>query len=187
MTFDLSKAQYSGTYDDSLKVDISSDCGSTWTIIYAKGGTTLATVANVAGNFSPSSANDWRNESIDLSAYLGQNVLFRFINVTDYSNSTYVDNINVTSNLSLGEYSPLNVGIYPNPTTDKFTLAIGNLKQTDFEVLIMNNVGQIVKTISTLEFQNKTTQVEISNFANGVYYVHVKAGDYTVVKKLIKK
>ncbi len=187
MTFDLSKAQYSGTYDDSLKVGISSDCGSTWTTIYAKGGSTIATVGNVTGNFSPSSANDWRNESVDLSAYAGQSVIFRFINVTDYSNSTYVDNINITSNLSVNEYSPLNVGIYPNPTIEKFTLAIGNLKQTDFEVVIMNNVGQIVKTISPIEFQNNTTQVEISNFANGVYYIHVQAGDFTVVKKLIKK
>ena len=187
LSFDLSKAQYSASYDDSLKVTVSSDCGSTWTTIYAKGGSALSTVGNVTGNYSPNSAADWRNEMVDLSAYLGQSVIFRFINVTGYSNSTFIDNINITSNLSVDEHDVLNVGIYPNPTTNEFTLAIGNLQQKDFEVVIMNNIGQIVKTISPSEFQENTTQVNISNFANGVYFVHVHAGDFTAVKKLIKK
>ncbi len=95
LTFDVAAAQYQSS-SDQLKVELSLDCGETFTeVVYFKEGSVLATV-NPQGNFfTPSGANDWRNESVDLSPYAGQSVVMRFVAVNDYGNTLYLDNINI--------------------------------------------------------------------------------------------
>ena len=91
----MAYARYNGSYFDELRIDISTDCGSTFNQIYFKSGTTLATVGDQTSNWSPSDANEWRKDSIDLNAYLGQEVVFRFVNINGYGQNLYIDNINV--------------------------------------------------------------------------------------------
>lgn len=82
--------------NDSLNIYASSDCGDTWVKIYGKGGTDLATTAPQTTRFTPVSANHWRRETVDLSAYLGTGDLaLRFENVNDNGNSIYLDDIQV--------------------------------------------------------------------------------------------
>lgn len=99
MDFNVAYARYSATYTDTLKVGISVDCGSTWTNLYVKGGTTLATVADMTSAFTPTSTQ-WRAESIDLTSYAGlSSVQFRFENLSGWGNNLYVDDINIYSNV----------------------------------------------------------------------------------------
>jgi PKD repeat protein len=96
LTFDVAHARYSNAYIDSLEVLISTNCGSTWTSVYLKGGSTLATVADNTNSFVPTNSQ-WRNESVNLNAYIGQaNVLIAFRNRGHYGNNIYVDNVNIT-------------------------------------------------------------------------------------------
>jgi PKD repeat protein len=95
MTFDVAYRQYSATLSDDLRVDLSTDCGQTFSPVYFKGGTTLATGANSTQSWQPTAATDWRNDTVDLTAYLGNNVVLRFVNICGYGNNVYVDNINV--------------------------------------------------------------------------------------------
>ena len=95
LSFDLSNAQYSATFTDTLKVEVSTDCGQTYSTIYSKTGAQLATTAISTTSFTPSAAAQWRTETINLTAYTGNNVDVRFVNVTDYGNNTYIDNINL--------------------------------------------------------------------------------------------
>lgn len=95
LTFDVAYREYSATYSDGLRVEISTDCGQTYTPAYLKTGANLTTGAAVTTNWAPTAAADWRNDSIDLTPYLGNNVTIRFINICDYGQNLYVDNINV--------------------------------------------------------------------------------------------
>jgi PKD repeat protein len=92
--FDVAYMAYTG-YVDSLNVLLSTNCGATFTKIYAKGGTGLSTAGSGTINFVPTAAQ-WRTDTINLSAYAGQqNVVIQFQNVNGYGNKLYVDNMNV--------------------------------------------------------------------------------------------
>jgi PKD repeat protein len=101
MTFDVAYAAYSATYMDGLQVLISTDCGTTWTSLYNKTGTTVAagnlpTAAATTASFVPTTAQ-WRTETINLNNYVGNpGAILAFRNLADYGNNLYIDNINIT-------------------------------------------------------------------------------------------
>jgi len=101
MTFDVAYAAYNATYVDGLEVLISVDCGTTWTSLYNKTGSTVAagnlpTAAATTSAFTPTSAQ-WRTETINLNSYINNpSVQLAFRNLAGYGNNLYVDNINIT-------------------------------------------------------------------------------------------
>jgi PKD repeat protein len=101
MTFDVAYAAYDATYTDGLQVLISTDCGTTWTSLYNKTGTTVATgnlptAAATTASFVPTTAQ-WRTETINLNTYVGNaGAILAFRNLADYGNNLYIDNINIT-------------------------------------------------------------------------------------------
>jgi PKD repeat protein len=96
MTFDVAYARYNSTRSDTLEVLASTDCGATWTSIYLKGGATLSTASNQTSAFVPTNSQ-WRNETVNISTYAGQDVLFAFRNHGRHGNNLYVDNININA------------------------------------------------------------------------------------------
>lgn len=101
LTFDVAYAAYDATYVDGLEVLISTDCGSTFTSLYSKTGSTVAagnlpTAAATTALFVPTAAQ-WRTETISLTPYVGlTNVTLAFRNLAGYGNSLYIDNINIS-------------------------------------------------------------------------------------------
>ena len=95
LSFDHAYRQYNNTYSDDLRIDISTDCGQTFSQVFFEDGATLSGGQNETSEWEPNAAGDWTNETVDLTAYVGSNVTLRFINICGYGNSMYVDNINV--------------------------------------------------------------------------------------------
>lgn len=97
LTFDVAYARYSGAYIDSLAVIVSTDCGITFTEVYKKGGTQLATAPDYsAGVFVPGNTQ-WRTDTVLLNAFTGNNhVIIAFRNVAGYSQPIYIDNVNLS-------------------------------------------------------------------------------------------
>lgn len=101
LTFDVAYRRYSATRSDTLVVLVSADCGATWTQVYYKGGTTLSTVSgDQVSSFFPTNSQ-WRNESVNLSAYANApTLMIAFRNIGDHGNYLYVDNINLTATVN---------------------------------------------------------------------------------------
>lgn len=98
LTFDVAYAPYSAAFNDALRVDVYTECGANFIgTIYEKAYLELATTSATTAVWSPGSPNDWRNESIDLTNFVGESILLKFVNITGYGNSLYVDNINITN------------------------------------------------------------------------------------------
>ncbi|PQJ33096.1 peptidase S8 [Nonlabens arenilitoris] len=187
LTFDLAKAQWSTTYNDGLRVELSTDCGSTFNQIYFKDGLTLATVPYINSTWTPTTAADWRQESIDLSAYIGNDIVLRFVNLNDYSNSTFIDNIALNSTLSNEENTLANlVQMYPNPTSTIVSIQIDSSINDTIDIQIMNSLGQIIDEINQAVDAN-TTIIDVNNYQSGLYFVNIAAGNLQTTKKLIIK
>lgn len=100
LTFDVAYARYNATYTDTLEVMVSTDCGTTWTQVWIKGGTTLATAPDQTTQFTPTSAQ-WRAENISLNTFCGQaSVLIKFVNHGRYGNCLFVDNVNIAGTVA---------------------------------------------------------------------------------------
>ncbi len=119
-------------YADSLEVLYSTNCGATWTSLWRKGGTSLATATATNSNFVPT-ANQWKTDSVSLSALNGQSsVRFAFVNTNKYGNNVFLDNVNVYNASSQQGQAPVAnfVGV---PTT----VVVGNT--VSFTDLSSNN------------------------------------------------
>jgi hypothetical protein len=97
LTFDHAYARYDEYYSDGFRVDISSDCGSSWTNLYQASGSTLATASdNTSSSWAPASCSEWAAHDIDLGAYDGQTIKLRFVGTCGYGQRLYFDNVAVT-------------------------------------------------------------------------------------------
>ncbi|MCF8374343.1 MAG: S8 family serine peptidase [Bacteroidales bacterium] len=97
LKFEVAHSMYSTSKMDGLRVEVSGDCGQSYSQVYFKEGDSLATAPSSVSLWEPSSPNDWRQEAIDLTAYCGGMAKIRFINITGNGNSLYLDNIQLES------------------------------------------------------------------------------------------
>ncbi len=100
LTFDVAYARYNANRTDTLEVFVSADCGVTWTSVYEKGGSVLATVPDQLTPFTPTNAQ-WRTETINLNAYANAGALLvKFRNENDHGNYLWIDNINLSATVN---------------------------------------------------------------------------------------
>jgi PKD repeat protein len=119
LNFDVAYAPYSATFFDGLEVLVSSDCGNTYSSVYSKSNTILATAPLQTTAFTPTAAQ-WRTETVDLTPYIGNSkVIVAFRNLSGYGNRLFVDNINLSG---VAATLPPTAGFTATPTT----LCIGN-------------------------------------------------------------
>jgi hypothetical protein len=99
ISFDVAYSPFSATFVDTLVVLISKDCGVTFTEVYRKGGTQLATKAGfTTTSFAPASTAEWRKEVINLlPTDLTGSLFVVFRNVGRFGNRLWLDNINVSN------------------------------------------------------------------------------------------
>lgn len=95
LDFSVAYARYNTTRSDSLIVLVSTDCGLTYTRVFADGGNTLATAPVTTAAFTPSSAQ-WSARNINMDAYAGEpSVYVRFESKSNWGNNIWLDDINL--------------------------------------------------------------------------------------------
>ncbi len=70
-----------------------------------------------------------------------------------------------------------NVLIFPNPSSESFSIFIEGKK--DFKVEIINTLGE------TLATYNDQEQIPVSELLNGIYFVKIKKEEYYLIKKIL--
>ena len=118
LKFDHAYSGYSDSYVDQLLVDVSGDCGRTWTNVYNASGSALQTTPYVTSAWTPSDCTPWLAHDIDISAYDGGSLVVRFVAVNGYGNWLYLDNAEIESNGVRVALKLILEGAY-NPNTDR--------------------------------------------------------------------
>ncbi|MDW8417630.1 MAG: M43 family zinc metalloprotease [Bacteroidia bacterium] len=98
LSFDVAYRRYNNTSNDELRVEVATNCGTTWaaTPIFQQAGATLATGTNTTARFIPSAASEWQTRTINLSTYVGQRIRLRFVTINQYGNCIWIDNVRIT-------------------------------------------------------------------------------------------
>ena len=174
---------------DTLNVQVSTDCGATWHSIYKKGGVALATVTptnNASTNFTPTAAQ-WRLESTSLSTYsAATNAVFKFTNVNGYGDDMYIDDVSISSPTGVQEMQ-LNsaLSVYPNPSKGELSVSLNLPYSENFEVRVFDVMGRTVTNIAEVNSLGGLYNVDLSQSANGIYFVQVITDKGTVTRKVM--
>ncbi|MDC8003604.1 M14 family zinc carboxypeptidase [Aureisphaera galaxeae] len=130
---------------------------------------------------------DWVLEKIDLSDYIGENILVRFQLASGPSgirDGLYFDNltINIVNEdvLNTSEFATSAFGIYPNPVED--VLSITTSVQ-NYSIEIYNLQGQLIRS----ELNNSgSKEMDYSNLASGVYLLKLFNQETTQTFKIVR-
>ncbi len=84
-------------YSDTLEILVSTNCGSTYTTVFKKGGADLATIADQSiTEFYPFGIDKWKKETINLSNFsTAKKILIAFRGLNGKGNNQFIDNISV--------------------------------------------------------------------------------------------
>ena len=190
LLFDLAYAPISAAFPDSLVIQVVDACSLTVLgTVYAKDQAQLATVAAQQDYFTPKKAADWRQESVDLSAYAGKAVLLRFVARSGNGNNLYLDNVQVNAQVlaTANSQATAEVQAWPNPVHqgESFTLALP-AQRGAASLKLFDAVGRVVWQ-QTLTLPNAPTQHTVRvPFAAGVYnLLYQPAGSAPVVRRVL--
>jgi len=170
MYFDYAYAEYGFPYSDSLEVLVSLDCGVTFTSLWRKGGSQLATgPTNTSSTFVPA-ASEWATDSVDLSTYATQaDVMIVFRNHGRFGQAVYVDNINIGTSVGIATNAALQTGgamVTPSAISQGQEFSFFSTTSEVFNVEIIDQQGKLVHRGN---YSNGQT-IQSSELASGIYY-----------------
>ncbi len=188
LSFSVAYQQASLTNSDSLNVSVSTDCGSTWSTVYAKGGLTLSTVLGLQTNAFTPTNSQWRSDTVLLNSLAGhKNVMFAFANYNANGNNIYLDDINITiGNTGIPSLSKGNnvFDLYPNPTDGMLNLTISLTQSSPVLIQVMNLLGETVATKTIDNTIGGSYSMNLSDLSQGIYFVQIKTSTETIVKRI---
>ncbi len=181
--FNVAYARINSSSYDTLKVNVSTDCGVTWSTVYSKGRTALATAPDNNMPFTPT-ASQWRHEVIDLTSYNGQSdVLVQFHAINGYGNNLYLDDINISILTAIESPDVTNhVDIFPNPSSGNFTITSDKIIQNGI-VELFNVFGKKIYE-EKINFSSKK-EINLKNISSGIYFIKISYSEKVMIRKIV--
>lgn len=104
--------------------------------------------------------------------------------VTDANGCTTTSTVNVSVGFD-DLVNNLNVVAYPNPVNENLTLVYNFEASEDMEVRLMNNVGQVIESLSVNNVIAGQVNLDVTNVADGLYMLVVTTATGKVVKPIV--
>ncbi len=177
---------------DGTNIQISTNNGSSWSTLTGLYSTTVNGMKGYSGT------NDWIRERIDLTSYIGDNILIRFKSTTNYSTAVdgfYFDNILIadyndfqTEIISKANQKPINFNL--NYVNGIISLNTTILKNENLGLRIYDLKGRNIftKKWSNIKPGIISKRIDItSDLSSGTYVATFKQGKYKLNKKFVMK
>lgn len=190
LSFDVSYAMQTSTTNDKLEVDVSTNCGLQWLPRYAKVGATLSTNGTTyfTSEYVPSSATQWRHETVSLSSYANNSdVLIRFKGTSAAGNDVYIDNVNIQAPLGIDEATNISsVTIFPNPMTNSATVNFDLAEPSKVSISLINELGQTVinSELGNLSTGSQNYSLNTESLSDGLYFLTIKTATGITTRKV---
>lgn len=188
-----SNATVSADITEKAYVYVSKNCGKTWSLKKTLAGSELLT-AGFAGqtDFTPSSNSQWKTCTFNYTATgtdYETRVKIEFV-ASDLSSNFYVDDFNVNGTLGLfaNEADNLDLMVFPNPVSPQHSLNVSYMAGENPVELILRDVQG--KVIYSEKLDQTNTQVnhtlEVGKvLSSSCYFLEVKSGEFSTVKKVV--
>ena len=175
---------------DYVQIEVSTNNGSSWVPQcgnYTNPGSTNGSQPTGEPLYD-GFQSEWVLEEIDLSDYLGENVLIRFQLRSDggvREDGFYFDDLTVNiveeSILDVSDVTATAFGIYPNPVQDQLQIVT---PETNYGIQIYTLQGQLVKTKTDL---SESTTIDTSALSQGIYLAVIASEATRQSFKLVKQ
>ena len=182
--------------NERLQIQVSTDCGASYTDVWDKSGSELATrpeLNNTASFGFAAAASDWVSDEADLSAFANQDVLIRFlltpstITPNNGGDNLFLDNIQV-QNLSQVDDLVFDerIELYPNPANEIVNVEIDLAQPSSVQVQLIDVLGKTVvnETLSNQHLGKSNYQLNTTDLTPGIYNVYLRLGEREVVRRL---
>lgn len=86
------------------------------------------------------------------------------------------------------EQEERNLTVYPNPASGSVNLSLSGFGRKRTNIYILNVIGTVVyqETLHNADSRFVKT-IDVSRFANGLYYIKLQADDYSEIQKVVLK
>jgi hypothetical protein len=191
LMFDYAYCPYF-TSNDELIIQASTNNGTSFTTLLTMTYTDLTTTTSCSNSeFVPSSASDWRVKKVVLP--VGTNKV-NIEGLSAFGNDIWVDSICVQPHPvgvpPIGSEIPKVYSLaqnYPNPFNPTTKIDFALPKPGLVKLVVYDLLGAEVATLvdENLQAGYHNVSFNAGNFASGVYFYKITAGDFTNVKKML--
>jgi len=91
----------------------------------------------------------------------------------------------VTTGISANSGLSKNVSLMPNPSTGIVNISVNSPSKENLNITVTNALGQIVNSASYEVISSNNLTLDLTNQANGVYFVTISNGNDKMVQRLI--
>ncbi len=180
---------------EQINVFVTKNCGETWTLKSTIQGKDLLSAGYAGGlDFSPTTASQWKNILIPIQTTPlsgDKNVRFKieFI-ASDVANNLYIDNINVggTLGVAANEINDLELNVFPNPLASEQALNVSyTAGENPVELILRDVQGKVIHSekIDKTNTQVNHTMSLNTKLKSACYFLEVKSGEYSTIKKVV--
>jgi hypothetical protein len=187
LDFWLAYAQYNTQINEKLEVIYSTNCGDSWTSLWSRSGTALATTTPVTSVYTPTAAH-YKLKSIDLSS-VPANAIIAFKATSAYGNNIYIDDINLRAGIPTGIDNIVTkdlVKLYPNPAGNSATLEFMLTTENQIQVMVYDMTGRMVSQIvnAKLSKGSHSYPINTSSLSSGLYNVKIQTEEGSITERL---
>lgn len=193
LTFRYAFARNDTSNDDVLRVWVSRDCGTNWSMRkQLKGSTTLPTVSEQQSGFTPNNDSQWQLSTVDNISgnYAVADFRFKFSFQSNGGNNLWIDDINL-NDMAVGfaelAASDVAMRVVPNPAAGAAELFLETDDAQRTRLSVLNTLGQEVAVLvdGPLAAGQHRLAIPVNSFAKGVYIVRLQQGGSAGVTRFI--
>jgi hypothetical protein len=123
---------------------------------------------------------------MNLKVIAGTNQLAEGQKAVNYENANKGNMISQLSKEILADDMRVNTSVYPNPTYGKATIQISNANISTNDIIITDVAGRVYSLNVIKKINSNRLELDLSNFAKGVYFIKIKVGNTFKIFRVVK-
>ena len=192
LSFRYAFAPRFGNITEKLRVEVSNNCGETWSLRKQLQGNSFPTSTTSSSPFVPDNPGAWKYVLIEniVPSFAAENFMFRFNFTSGTGNNLYIDDINLAAvPVGIDETfkRDLQFSVAPNPVADgtqvKFTL--NNPEPVKLEVVDL--LGHSLETLTAQQLPAGTHVFDLNKvqLSTGIYLVHLQTSQGILTERIV--